>query len=160
MKYRQGFVSNSSSSSFLLLVKPANELSLSQLADWVNQNKFEDHDLWALKTGSFCDGDSIRYKIDRPLLDLMLNHPGGDDNLTILVDPLWFDSDDYYCGSPGRPEITPDMVGRTWEILEIDYHGWEDLLDWKAYFHEITDEEVQKIRHEEWEAKRAARRNK
>ena len=52
------------------------------------------------------------------------------------------------------------MIGMTWEILNVDYHGWKDLLDWKAYFHEITEEEVQRIRREEWEAERAARRNK
>jgi len=155
MKIRNGFVSNSSSSSFALFYKNENLLTQSwQLEDWLNKNKFEDHELWTLMEGG-CDGDVVRCEVNKSILDVLMKHKNNWHDhtkpnyrgLIVLVDPIWKDEEDYDYGfciaSNGYREDYDKYTGEgyLWEELNVDYHGPKTAKDWKYEFGDISHEE-------------------
>lgn len=156
MKIRNGFVSNSSSSSFALFYKKEDILlNGHDLETWLKNNKFEDHDLWALMRGG-PDGDFFRCEINKSILKVLLKHKTDwtkwrdyveDRNLMILIDPVWKDEEDYEYGLCIRdPEYRKDYdkyegEGYEWSEVSVDYHGPKTERDWKYEFGDMTYEQ-------------------
>ena len=156
MKIRNGFVSNSSSSSFALFYKNENLITQGwQLEDWLNKNKFEDHELWTLMRGG-SDGDVVRCEVNKSILRVLLKHKEDwtkwrdyvdDKGLMILVDPVWKNEDDYEYGlCICDPEYRKDYdkyesEGYDWSELNVDYHGPKTEKDWKYEFGDMTHEQ-------------------
>ena len=155
MKIRKGFVSNSSSSSFVLFFKEENVLTEGwELEDWLKNNKFEDHELYTLMEGG-TDGDYMTCQINKEILEVLLKHKdiwrrdrgGRKRNFLILVDPVWKSDNDYEYGlciasKDYREDFDKYLSeGYQWNELEIDYHGPKDARDWKYEFGDISHEE-------------------
>lgn len=133
MKIRNGFVSNSSSSSFIMFVSRENVIGLSELSDWLSKNKFEDHELWTLTRGG-CDGDWYRYKISsKDILDVLLENANYSHYIKVLIDPIWKDEDK--CWGLNHFENLPSNV-KEWDYgyFNVDHHGPYTREEWVDFF--------------------------
>lgn len=156
MKIRNGFVSNSSSSSFALFCKKENVLNNGyDLENWLKDNKFEDHDLWTLMRGG-SDGDVVRCEVNKSILKVLLKHKADwtkwrdyseDRGLMVLIDPIWKHEDDYeyglcICDPEYRKDYDKyDSEGYDWQEFNVDYHGPQTEKDWKYEFGDMTHEQ-------------------
>lgn len=155
MKVRNGFVSNSSSSSFAIFYKNENVLTEGwELEDWLKNNKFEDHELWTLMEGG-SDGDYVNCKINKSILKVLMDHKDiwnrtqghTKRRFMIVIDPIWKNENDYDYGFCIASKAYRDDFdkyideGYKWEELSIDYHGPKDARDWKYEFGDISHEE-------------------
>lgn len=156
MKVRNGFVSNSSSSSFALFYKKENVLlSGHDLESWLKNNKFEDHSLWTLMKGG-PDGDVVRCEVNKSILKVLLEHKTDwtkwrdyydERGLIVMIDPVWKHENDYQYGlCICDPQYREDYYkyeseGYDWSELEVDYHGPKTEKDWKYEFGDITHEQ-------------------
>ena len=143
MKTRNGFVSNSSSSSYVVFIDRPNVFRCPELKSWLEKNKFEDHELWTLMEGG-PDGDWFRCKVTKKILKILLDYWDKSEDIIILVDPIWKDDDDYgflFCATATGTPIDESLVGKEYEVVDVDYHGPKTTYDWLYHFGRYTHEE-------------------
>lgn len=134
MKVRRGFISNSSSSSFIVFVDKDLRLDFYNFLNWLDKNNLEDHEVWIIQEGG-CDGDYFRSLLTEKVLEILRKHPTSCDHLTFLIDPIWKDEDDF------GDVIQPNMIGKIFDFMLIDHHGPRSSYDWLHDLGEISDEE-------------------
>ena len=150
MKFRNGFVSNSSSSSFIVFVDRENVIPCTSLPCWLKKNRFEDHELWAFMEGG-PDGDWFRGKLDRKILSIILDNLDQCENIGILIDPIWKLDDSWGFGlfnDSSAPTIEENLIGKIYEVMNIDYHGPTAVNDWLYQFNKINEKEYWEHYHD------------
>lgn len=109
MKIRSGFVSNSSSSSFVIIGIPVLDVST------LTEAQVENEELIALGH-ELGEGQDV-FVVTKEMLPVIKE---GKFDLEFLVNAKWLN--DY-----SIPKITDDMVGKIIRTGESDYHGTHDV---------------------------------
>lgn len=150
MKIRKGFVSNSSSSSFVVFVKKEDVINCTALPLWLRDHKFEDHNLWTFMRGG-SDGDWFLNEIfSKKILDIILDNLDQCANIGVLIDPEIKDEEDFSFGfnlfDPDFKQavIEQEQLGKIYEVMSVDYHGLNTSYDWLYHFGKLTDDEYWK----------------
>jgi len=154
MKFRNGFVSNSSSSSFVVFVNKENVFNCTHLPVWLRKNRFEDHELWTFLRGG-SDGDWLLQEISsKKIFKLILSNLDKCDNIGVLVDPEIKNEDEFSWGfnlfDPDYKQavIEQEQLGKIYEVMNVDYHGLFTLNDWLYQFDKINEKEYWEHYHD------------
>lgn len=151
MKVRNGFVSNSSSSSFIVALNSDNNISWREFEDWLKNHNIEDHEVWFIHScwdSEYCEGDYHRGEVTKDTLKEIRSCIDSSpkvrdffDDGFVLIDPLWINDEE----DAGFIPLTDLFIGdpKTSGIMHlvIDING-PYRYHWKKFLLNRLDEEA------------------